>query len=82
MRNAALHHKLETFTVEASGRLVADLAAGAEMPFEVVEERGGSAALYCYQPLTKEFIARRIGALSDAAGPRARRRGAYAMRGA
>ena len=56
MRNAALHHLLEEFTVEASGRLSAELAAGAEMPFEVVEERGGTAALYCYQPLTREFI--------------------------
>jgi hypothetical protein len=60
VRNAALHQVLEAFTVEASGRLSAELAAGAEMPFEVVEERGGTAALYCYQPLTKEFIFERL----------------------
>ena len=50
MRNAALHHLLENFTVDASGRLSADLSAGAEMPFEVDEERGGRASLYCYRP--------------------------------
>ncbi len=60
MRNAALHHVLEAFTVEASGRLSAELAAGAEMPFEVVAERGGTAALYCYQPLIEQFIAQRL----------------------
>ena len=32
---------------------------GAEMPFEVVEERGGAASLYCYRPLTGEFIRER-----------------------
>lgn len=65
MRNAALHHLLEAFTVEASGRLSAELAAGADMPFEVVAERGGTAALYCYQPLTKEFIASRLEMLAE-----------------
>ena len=64
MRNAALHHLLEAFTVEASGRLAAELASGAEMPFEVVEERGGTAALYCYQPLTKDFIFGRLEVLA------------------
>src|SRR5437763_497961 len=34
VRNAALHHLLESLTVDASGRLAAELAAGAEMPFE------------------------------------------------
>ncbi len=64
MRNAALHHLLEGFTVEASGRLAADLGAGAEMPFEVLEERGGTAALYCYRPLTGEFINARLTTLA------------------
>lgn len=63
MRNATLHHLLEAFTVEASGRLAAEIGSGAEMPFEVDEERGGTAALYCYRPLTGEFINRRLGLL-------------------
>ena len=64
MRNAALHHLLEAFTVEASGRLAAELTAGAEMPFDLVEERGGTAALYCYQPQTEEFIFGQLGVLA------------------
>jgi hypothetical protein len=64
VRNAVLHHLLEAFTVEASGRLAAELAAGAEMPFDLVEERGGTAALYCYQPQTREFIVGHLGLLA------------------
>ncbi len=65
MRNAALHHQMEAFTVEASGRLAAELAAGAEMPFEIDEERSsGRASLYCYRPLTGLFIQRRLAVLS------------------
>jgi hypothetical protein len=57
---------LEGFTVDASGRLAAETANGAEMPFEVIEERaGGRAPLYCYRPLTDEFIRERIGVLSE-----------------
>lgn len=66
MRNSALHRHLETFTVDASGRLTAEAASGAEIPFEVTEERGGSAAgrgLYVYRPLTEDFIASRREAL-------------------
>ena len=67
MRNAALHHQLETFTVEASGRLSAELAAGAEMPFEIDEERGGRTSLYCYRPLTGLFIDKHAPVLSTLA---------------
>jgi hypothetical protein len=56
---------MEAFTVEASGRLTAELAAGAEMPFEIDEERSsGRASLYCYRPLTGLFIQRRLAVLS------------------
>jgi hypothetical protein len=61
VRNASLHRLLETFTVDASAGLGAEAAGGAEMPFEVVEERaGGRASLYCYRPLTGEFIRSRL----------------------
>lgn len=63
VRNATLHHVLEAFTVEASGKLAAELASGAELPFEIVEERGGTAALYCYRPLTGKFIHSRLAGL-------------------
>jgi hypothetical protein len=66
VRNAALHRQLETFTVDASGCLGAELAGGAEIPFEVTAERAGGRAgraLYVYRPLTGEFIAARRPAL-------------------
>lgn len=64
MRNAVLHRLLEAFTVESSGRLSADAAAGAELPFEVVEQRGGRTSLYCYRPLTGDFIRGRLSELT------------------
>ncbi|HET9124612.1 MAG TPA: hypothetical protein VFN65_06990 [Solirubrobacteraceae bacterium] len=60
MRNPALHRRLETFAVEASGTLSARLAAGDEIGFELCEEGGpGAAPLYCYRPLTAPFIRKR-----------------------
>lgn len=64
MRNRALHALLEAFTSDAAGQLRADAAGGAEVPFEVVESRGAAAPLYCYRPLTEEFIGERAGKLS------------------
>ncbi|MGI8715823.1 MAG: hypothetical protein ACR2NR_22105 [Solirubrobacteraceae bacterium] len=67
MRNVALHRQLENFTVDASGRLTAEASRGAEIPFEVTEERTGGRAggrgLYVYRPLTGEFIRTRDEAL-------------------
>ncbi len=65
MRNISLHRLLEAFTVDASSRLSAEAAAGAEMPFELLEERGtGRVPLYCYTPLTGEFIESRMDTLA------------------
>jgi hypothetical protein len=65
VRNATLHRFLESFTVDASSRLSAEAAGGAEMPFELSAERvAGRVPLYCYRPLTGEFIRSRMGALS------------------
>jgi hypothetical protein len=64
VRNGQLHRRLENFTVDASSRLSLQTAGGADMPFEVVEQRGGTASLYCYRPLTAEFIRGRLGELS------------------
>lgn len=66
MRNISLHRLLESFAVDACGRLSADAAGGAEMPFELAEERhGGGVPLYCYRPLTGEFIRVRMGLLTS-----------------
>ena len=66
MRNLTLHGLLEAFTTDAGMRL--DLAAseGDEIPFEVVtteQGRGGRIPLYCYRPLTGDFIRARLGLL-------------------
>jgi hypothetical protein len=51
---------LEAFTTDAAARLQAETVGGAEVPFELTEERGGSARLYCYRPLTGLFIDDRL----------------------
>ena len=64
VRNSALHGTLEEFTVEAAGRLTAETAGGAEVPFELIEERAGGTPLYCYRSLAGEFIEDRLGLLT------------------
>jgi hypothetical protein len=65
VRNVILHRLLESFTVDAAGRLTAESAQGAEMPFELTAERGtGRVPLYCYRPLTGEFIRSKMGTLA------------------
>lgn len=66
MRNPTLHALLETFALDVSRRLCAAVAEGDEVPFEVVESDGGrrgSAPLYCYRPLSEEYIRQRLGLL-------------------
>ena len=63
VRNTALHAALEEFTAETGTRLTAETAGGAEVPFELIEERAGGTPLYCYQPLSGEFIEDRVGLL-------------------
>lgn len=58
---------MESFTVDAAGRLATEAAHGAEIPFELAEERAGgrpgARALYVYRTLTGEFIRSRAEAL-------------------
>jgi hypothetical protein len=56
VRNLTLHHQLAAFTSEAADQLAAETASGAEVPFELIEQPGGSAPLYCYRALTGDFI--------------------------
>jgi hypothetical protein len=63
MRNRQLHAALVAFAEEAGWQLASDAADGAEVPFEVVESGRRDAPLYCYRPLTADFIAQRIGLL-------------------
>jgi hypothetical protein len=59
MRNRALHDALRDFALEAAALLSAELRAGHEIPFDVVEEPGKGPILYRYRPLTKQFLATR-----------------------
>jgi hypothetical protein len=63
MRSLQLQAALESFIAEAAAHLSGALAAGAEIPFELEQQRGrrgvGGPSLYCYRPLTAEFIAER-----------------------
>jgi hypothetical protein len=66
VRNADLHAILEAFTTDAATQLAAATAAGAEIPFELIEAqgRGRGTPLYCYRPQTDAFIDARLGLLS------------------
>jgi hypothetical protein len=68
MRNRQLHAALAAFAEEAAWQLAAATAEGAEVPFEVVAEGRGDAPLYCYRPLTGDFIARRVSLLGRLPG--------------
>lgn len=67
MRSLQLQNALTAYVEAVSERLRAELAAGAEIPFELEQQPGsrgpGGPALYCYRPLTVEFIAERRGML-------------------
>jgi hypothetical protein len=64
VRNTRLHDALHAFAEEAATLLASDAAAGAEVPFEVVEQRRARrTSLYCYRPLTGAFIDERLSIL-------------------
>jgi hypothetical protein len=66
VRNLTLHGLLEAFTTDAGMRLNLAAAEGDEIPFEVVQSDGGRSGrlpLYCYRPLTGDFIRERLGLL-------------------
>jgi hypothetical protein len=63
MRSLQLQAALTEYFEQAAGRLQEDIAGGAEVPFELEQQRRrwGSTgpALSCYRPLTDEFITAR-----------------------
>jgi hypothetical protein len=63
MRNRQLHGALAAFVEEAAWQLAAETADGAEVPFEIVRGGRRDSPLYCYRPLTADFIEQRIGLL-------------------
>ena len=64
VRNAGLHDVLAEFAEQAAWQLAVRHVRGREVPFELIEESGSSGVpLYCYRPLTDEFIRSRVGVL-------------------
>jgi hypothetical protein len=63
MRNRQLHGALSAFAEEAAWQLAAETADGAEVPFEVVQSGRRDSPLYCYRPLTGDFIEQRVALL-------------------
>jgi hypothetical protein len=62
MRSVQLQTALHAYLEAVATHLGAELAAGAEIPFELDQQPGTGArgpSLYCYRPLTAEFIADR-----------------------
>jgi hypothetical protein len=71
MRSRQLEAALSDYFAAASVYLRGEIAAGAEVPFELGSQtarRGGSATLYCYRALTGEFIGEREAALKRLPG--------------
>jgi hypothetical protein len=71
MRSRQLDAALGDYFAAAAAYLRGELAAGAEVPFELGTQsarRGGSATLYCYRALTGEFISEREPALKRLPG--------------
>jgi hypothetical protein len=59
MRSSALHAALHAYADEAATLLRRERQSGDELPFDVVESgaaRMGRTPLYCYRPMTAEFI--------------------------
>jgi hypothetical protein len=67
MRSLQLQAALSDFVEAAASHLHADVVGGAEVGFELEQQsarrRTGGPTLYCYQPLTGEYIAERATAL-------------------
>jgi hypothetical protein len=65
MRNRSLYSALRSFAESAAAQLAFDTARGAEVPFELVEERRARRpTLYCYRALTSAFVADRFATLT------------------
>ena len=64
MHNRALHEVLRAFVHEAAHHLTEDVAAGAEVAFELADQGRGYSPLYCYRPLSDSFIQERAGMLA------------------
>jgi hypothetical protein len=68
VRDLTLHELLERFTADSAMLLHRAANDGEGIPYEVVEtdlRSGGQSPLYCYRPLTGEFINARLVEISE-----------------
>ena len=66
MRNRLLHDALRDFALESAAFLTDELRGGAEVEFDVLDERGGRGpALYRYKPRIEAFLSERWPSLRD-----------------
>ena len=63
-----LRSALHAFTREAAWQLASNAGEGDDLPFEVIESGRGVSPLYCYRPLTSDFIDAHGSALSQLPG--------------
>jgi len=60
MHNGPLRETLHAYVEEAAQHLAAETASGAEVGFELISRGRTSSPLYCYRPLTEDFIDERL----------------------
>jgi hypothetical protein len=68
MRSVQLQSALTDYLQAAAAFLAGELESGAEIPFELEQQPGRGArgpSLYCYRPLTAEFVAERRSSLEE-----------------
>ena len=66
MRNRLLHDALRDFALESAAFLTDELRGGAEVEFDVLDERGGRGpALYRYKPRIEAFLSERWASLRE-----------------
>lgn len=65
MRLRQLRAALHEYCSEAALQLASDTHDGHEVPFEIAEEGRRDSPLYCYRPLTAQFIDLRAGTLAS-----------------
>src|SRR5450755_5201254 len=72
MRSVQLQAALTGYIELAAAHLHAEVLGGAEVPFEIEQHsrrrRSSGPSLYCYRPLTEQFIAERMPALERLPG--------------
>src|ERR1700686_2219268 len=72
MHSVQLQAALTNYLEMAAAHLHAEVAAGAEVPFELEQHsrrrRSSGPSLYCYRPLTEQFIVERMAALERLPG--------------